>query len=271
MSEKNKEKTYYFVSGLPRSGSTLLMNILAQNPRFHTTGTSGVMDLMFIVRNNWDNLVEFKALPNEAAKIRVIRGILENFYSNIDAPVIFDKCRGWTSLIEMAETVLGHKIKIIVPVRDIRDVISSFEKLWRESSKTRQIKQEASHYFKFQTVEGRAEVWLQNDQPIGLAYNRIKDAMVRGYADRMLFVDFDKLTKNPRQQIKRLYDFLDEKEFEHDFEYVRQVTKEDDLIHGFANLHTIKPKVEPIPPQWPKVLGSFAERYGNLNFWKDSI
>lgn len=36
-------KKYYFISGLPRSGSTLLANILAQNPRFHATATSGIL------------------------------------------------------------------------------------------------------------------------------------------------------------------------------------------------------------------------------------
>lgn len=123
------EKTYYFVAGMPRSGSTLLCNILAQNPRFHVTGTSGIMDIMFGVRNSWDNLIEFKAAPNEAAKVRVLRGILDSYYSNEERPVVFDKCRGWLSLIEMAEMVLGHNAKILVPVRDIRDVLASFEKL----------------------------------------------------------------------------------------------------------------------------------------------
>jgi sulfotransferase len=33
-------KTYNFISGLPRSGSTLLSSILKQNPRF----TSGISD-----------------------------------------------------------------------------------------------------------------------------------------------------------------------------------------------------------------------------------
>src|SRR3989344_7196739 len=100
---------FHFIAGLPRSGSTLLCNILAQNPRFYTTGTSGIMDVMFNVRNTWDNLIEFKASPNPEGKLRVLRGILENFYSPISQPIIFDKCRGWLSLLEMAEEVSGHK------------------------------------------------------------------------------------------------------------------------------------------------------------------
>jgi sulfotransferase len=121
------QKKYHFIAGLPRSGSTLLASILAQNPRFHASGTSGIMDVMFNVRNVWDNLIEFKATPNEEGKKRVLGGILESYYSDIDKPIVFDKCRGWLQYVEMAEYAMGEKAKILVPVRDMRDVVASFK------------------------------------------------------------------------------------------------------------------------------------------------
>jgi sulfotransferase len=266
MHSNEKGHTYYFIAGLPRAGSTLLCNILAQNPRFHTTGTSGIMDVMFGVRNQWDSLIEFKASPNDPAKLRVLRGILDNYYSDIEKPVVFDKCRGWLSLLEMAESVLGHKAKVLVPVRDMRDVLASFEKLWRENAKNSQT-QPPEQYFQFQTVEGRVNSWLAGDQPIGLAYNRIHDAIVRGFGDRMYFVQFERLTSEPEKVMSEIYRFLGEEPFSHDFNYVEQVTVEDDSVHGIKNLHAIRHKVEPMEPQWQKVLGPFAEQYGNMNFW----
>lgn len=267
-SAPQNDKTYYFIAGLPRSGSTLLANILAQNPRFHTTSTSGIMDVMFGVRNNWDKLVEFQAAPNDSAKLRVLRGILNSYYADVDKPVVFDKCRGWLSLLEMAETVLGYKAKVLVPVRDIRDTLSSFEKLWRETSKVSQVPQEAPNYFKFQTVQGRCDVWLSADQPLGLAYNRITDALTRGFRDRMYLVDFDDLTREPEETMKGIYTFLGEQYFKHDFNNVKQVTWEDDSVHGFKGLHDIRSKVEPMPAQWPTVLGQWVEGFNKLNFWK---
>ena len=224
---------------------------------------------MFGVRNSWDNLIEFKASPNEPAKLRVLRGILDNYYSDVDKPVVFDKCRGWLSLLEMAEAVLGHKAKVLVPVRDLRDVLASFEKLWRLNASTSQAQAEGEHYFQFQSVQGRTESWLQPDQPVGLAFNRIQDAIARGYQDRMFLIDFEDLTTHPEETMRKIYAFLGEPYFEHNFENVEQVTFEDDSVHGMKNLHSIRSRVEPIPPQWQKVLGPFAEKYINLNFWRN--
>jgi sulfotransferase len=267
-SKNNLGKKYHFIAGLPRSGSTLLCNILAQNPRFHTTSTSGIMDVIFGVRNQWDNLIEFKASPNPEGKLRVLRGILDNYYSDTDKPIVFDKCRGWLSLLEMAEEILGHKAKVIVPVRDIREILSSFEKLWRKSAGLSQHRAEASNYFQFQTVRGRTDFWLQGDQVLGLAYNRITDAIQRGFSDRMLLVDFDDMTQDPKRVFNSIYKFLDEEPFEHDFNNVKQVTWEDDSIHGFKGLHDIRSKVEPLSTSWPSILGPFADKYKDMNFWK---
>ena len=263
-------KTYHFISGLPRSGSTLLCNILMQNPRFWASATSGILDVMFGVRNQWDKLIEFRAIdPAEsaAAKLRVLRGILDTYYADVDRPVVFDKSRGWLAHLEMAEAVLGRRAKVLVPVRDPRDVLASFELLWRKTSATRQMAQEPANYFQFQTVEGRCEVWCQSDQPVGLAYNRVKDALARGFRDRMYFVEFEKLTRNPKRTMRTVYEFLDEPCFDHDFDHVEQVTFENDDVHGIPDLHTIQPKITPIPPRWPSVLGNAANKYAGLELW----
>lgn len=266
-----KERKFYFCGGLPRAGSTLIQNILNQNPLFHATQTSGCMDVMFGVRNQWKNLIEHQATPNDEALQRVLQGILYNYYANVEKPIIVDKCRGWISLIEMAEYALGHKVKIIVPVRDMRDVISSFELLWRKQANKGQMNGEAQNYIDFQSVEGRAAFFTRKDQPIGLAYTRIVDAFNRGFGDRMCLVPFEELTMSPDNTMKSIYEFLGEDYYKHDFNNVEQVTKEDDFCYGFADLHTIRPKVEVITPRYPTVLGDVAKRYSSLNFWRNDI
>jgi sulfotransferase len=60
------QKTYHFISGLPRSGSTLLANVLAQNPRFETTATSSILGIISNIREQWDPM--FAATPNEQGR-----------------------------------------------------------------------------------------------------------------------------------------------------------------------------------------------------------
>lgn len=262
-------KTIHFIAGLPRSGSTLLCNILNQNPRFHASSTSGILDIILAIRNQWENVTELRASPNKAGKDAVMRPILQNYYSIVDRPVIFDKSRGWGGYMELGEHILGRKMKMIVPVRKITDILGSFERLWRTQSHEWQFPQEKSHYFEWQTVEGRADVWMKNDQPVGIAYNRIRDALSRGFRDRMHFVEFEDLTCSPRETIQKVYEFLGEEPFEHDFVNVEQTTAEDDDIHGIPGLHIIRPKVQPVIRDVQSIIGAESyKRYSNAEFWK---
>jgi sulfotransferase len=271
INNSNKEdKKFYFVSGMPRSGSTLLCNILNQNPKFHATGTSGVLDLILLVKNNWNLIAELKAQKDDWPRFRVLKSIMPAFYADIDRPIIFDKSRGWPAHMEMIEELMGHKVKVLVTVRDIRDILASFEKIWRKESRLKLISQERENMDMFQTVEGRCEVWLKANQPVGKAFNAIKDSLLRGYGDRMHFIFFEELTKNPEKVMKGVYEFLGEEYFEHNFKNVEQTTKEDDRIYGFTDLHTIRKEVKPLDSDWRIILGDQAEKYGKLNFWNNT-
>lgn len=281
MSSKNKkeipksgpelEKSFCLISGLPRSGSTLLCNILNQNPRFHATPTSGVLQMLLTIRNNWNKISAFAAVRNEPAKLRVLRAMLLSFYSDVDKPIIFDKNRGWPGHFEMIEALLGHKPKMLVTVRDVRDVLASFEQLWRKESRTGQTPQEKSFPQEFKTITGRCQVLMKSSQPVGDSYNKMKDALQRGHANNMHFITFENLTTDPKKVMKEVYKFLGEEYFEHDFDNIEQTTKEDDFFHGFTDLHTIRGEIKPVPSYWKEVLGPFAESFEKYNFWDKGI
>ena len=61
-------KNLYFQSSLPRAGSTLLQNIMGQNPDFYVTPTSGVLELVYAARSNYSDSPEFKAQDTELMK-----------------------------------------------------------------------------------------------------------------------------------------------------------------------------------------------------------
>lgn len=265
-------KKLFFISGLPRSGSTLLCNILSQNPEvFVSKATSGCHDVLFGVRNQWDRLIEHQAEGVDHNQLRRVLSSIINNYHTTDKNIVFDKGRGWLSLIEMIEFILEQSPKIIVPVRNITEILSSFEKLWRKSTGFSQWNFEQNDYFKAQTVEGRCDIWSTSSQPIGLAYNRVKDAISRGYKDKLFFLEFDYLTAYPKQTMQMVYHYLELPYFDHNFDNIEQYTQEDDDgVHRIPNLHKIRPKVASVPHDSKEILGDFlVQKYSNLEIWRN--
>jgi sulfotransferase len=213
------------------------------------------MDVLFGVRNSWEQLIEHRAHPQPQTKRRALKAILNAYYESVEQPVVFDKCRGWVAYIEMAEDILGAKAKILVPIRPLPDILASMERLHRETAKTKQPPGEAENYFQLQTQEGRCEFWCQGANVVGLAHNRIKDAVQRGFRDRLHFVKFDELTRDPAGALRGIYDFLGEAAFAHNFNHVEQVTYEDDALHGYIGLHTIRPVVTFAPSRAIEIIG----------------
>ena len=128
---------------------------------------------------------------------------------------------------------------------------------------------------KFKTALGRVQVFIDDGQPVGRAYNAIRDAVTRGWTDRMHFIDYEDLTRKPQQTMDGVYRFLGEEPCAHDFNNVEQTTFEDDFVYGFKDLHIIRQKVEPQPPSWPKVFDdavfqspTWKTIEGVAQFWK---
>jgi len=154
-------------------------------------------------------------------------------------------------------------------------VVASFEKLYRKTSALGQLPQEAAMALRFKTALGRTEVFIDDGQPVGRAYNAIRDAVTRGWHDRMHFIDFEDLTRRPRETLQGIYRFLDVAPHAHDFERVEQLTVEDDFVYGFKDLHVIRARVEPQAPAWPKVYDdavfqspAWKTLEGVAQFWK---
>lgn len=85
--------SYQFISGLPRSGSTLLSALLLQNPRFHAGMTSPVGSLL----GQFSAGSEFAPLTDQALR-RLLHGLFDNYYADqTDKSVVFDTNRMWSA------------------------------------------------------------------------------------------------------------------------------------------------------------------------------
>lgn len=284
------EKSIHFISGLPRSGSTLLCNILAQNPRFHATATSGIIEILYAARNQFSQTAPFMAMEEELLekkKLNVFKGILYGYFADVEQPVCFEKSRTAEAHMEIYHHIIGRRPKVISCVRDIREVLASFEKLYWKTKASRQLPDErlqlpngGSNYWTFDTCVGRCQ-WLMKAEGgiVGTPIVRMRECVLRGWqvtntgdpkAD-IFFLDYDELTTKPARMIDAVYKFLGEDHFKHDFENVQQVTQEDDLVHVYKDLHKIRPRVEPQESTWPFILpvGYAKELEPSAKFWRE--
>src|SRR5204863_3247921 len=231
----------------------------------------------------WDRLREFQALErnaSEESKRRVLRSMLHGYFSHVGQPVCIDKNRRWPEYLEMAAELVGgrDRVKVLVTVRDLRDVLASFETVHRKTSALSQLPLEVDRGAKFKTTLGRIEVLMEEERAVGRAYHGICDAVTRGWKDHMHFVDYADLTKLPKKTLQGVYRFLGEQAHEHDFDQVEQVTIEDDFAYGFKDLHVIRAKVAPQPPARPRIFDdaiSPSPTWKNIEaiaeFWKGWI
>ena len=235
------------------------------------TATSALNSVMKIVRDNWLGPPPHQCENrNEARLGRVLRAIMQSYHDTA-CPVIIDKARHWLFLLEMVEWVIEKEARVLVTVRDVAEVLASFEKLWRKQARSGVLLGESNN-LALQTVVGRCQCWLAPNREVGEALFWIQEALARGFRERICFVEFDDLTTKPEETLGAIYEFLEEQPFPHDFNHVEQLTPEDDSVYGYGDiLHSIRPRVEPVKKCAPVILGTeVAAKFHDAEFWRQA-
>lgn len=265
MKVQSEGAAFHFISGLPRSGSTLLAALLKQNPRFHAGMTSPVGGIFLALLEAMSDRTETSTFLDNSARQRIARGLVENYYATSKAEVIFDTNRLWCSKLP-ALRLMFPQSRLIACVRDTNWIIDSFERLVRRNAL------QPSGIFNFAaggTVYSRASALASSDGLVGFAYDALRDAFYGEHAQSMLLVQYDTLTNEPRKVLAAVYDFIGEPWFEHDFENVEFNDGDacDERL-GTPGLHTVGRQVRVVPratilPQ------DLFQRFAGDGFWRD--
>ncbi len=246
-------KQIHFVSGLPRACSTLLCNLLAQNPRVHATATSPLHEIGYIARSVFET-EEKKAIGGEMMESmfnNFCRAGAEHAFDEItDRPVVVDKCRSWIGHLDQTYK-LWPNAKILVPVRDIRGVLCSLEKKRRQHPGSFN-GAEKGNPANWTTIDKRIQGWLATP-PVGIAVERLHEAALR-FGNKLHFVHAEELSSNPEKTMAKVWEYLGEDFSGHDFNNVKQYTIEADVGWPYGD-HVIRQKVEPLPNDYNEILG----------------
>jgi sulfotransferase len=271
MNKVSKKKKYNIITGLPRSGSTLLCNILNQNPKFHASETSALVRVLSEVKMGWENIIENQAVNNLTRKANIIKSLPNAYYKDNHEDVIFDKNRMWLSESQLARFSLGEDVKFIVCVRNLIDIIASFEKLHRKYNHIWNTTDKKNFPKKYSTIEGRCELLTSDSGPVGSILIMLREFVIMQNMKNTYFLDYNDLVKHKDSELKRVYEFLEEDYFEHDFDNVEQTTYEDDRFHGILGLHNIRAKVKYDESKAIDILGpQICDKYKGQEFWKNN-
>ena len=264
----------FFQSSMPRSGSTLLQNILAQNPDIYATPTSGVLELVYGARANYTSSLEFKAQDSQLMKngfLEFCNKGIKGFYEGItDKKYVVDKSRGWGIHYDFLNS-FSPSPKIICMVRNLKDIFASMEKNFRKNP------EKHNPMVDWSTMSGtsipkRVDVWAQG-VPVGMALERLQEIFRLGNNKHILFVRFEDLCLYPENTMKEIYDYLEIPHFEHDFDNIEQVTKEDDEVYGEFGDHNIRQKLEVVPSKAKDILGKEVVNwiYNNYPWYNEAF
>lgn len=269
--------TYFFMGGLSRSGSTLLSSILNQNPNIHVSENSPICDLTYKLNLLFDQNPQYNATPDEQKRINVLRSLIDNYYYDVENPIIIDKFRSWGTPynLSMIESLYTKDVKIICPVRSVLEILTSFISLLEKNKNNisfvdKIIKSENLYDGKTPLNDIRCDVLMNMDGGIEHQLYAMKESSSVKNKKFFHLVEYDDLVSNTKVEIEKIYDFLEIDTFEHKYDHINcKILSRDIEYFGIPNLHTVRQKISKTSKDPHKVLSkNILEKYSNKEFWR---
>jgi sulfotransferase len=246
-------KTLYFLSGLPRSGSTLLGSVLSQHRKLQATPTSPLADLLCWIDDGFSKLDIQYTYDKNNIQYNTYNSILKNFYNHIQKPYILDKHRGWCKNVSSIEKFLNQKPKIIATNRRISEILASYIILIEKNKTDNFVDAHLRREGKQITTDNRIECLWKNyvsDPYQSLVYG------LQNYRENIHLVDYNNFTQKPEETVEKIYQFLEIETHQHDFSNILNSCAEDkDDAWGIENLHKIRSKLQRTSPPPEEVIG----------------
>jgi sulfotransferase len=253
----------HFISGLPRSGSTLLCALLRQNPRFAAAMSSPVASLVTSLHQKMCG-GEFSVFFDDERRATMLRGVFESYYANTGVnQMVFDTNRSWTAKMPLLNALYPGS-RVICCVRETGWIIDSVERMLARNPL------QLSRMFNFRpgaSVYTRVDLLMNSETGlIGLPWANLREAWFGAEAHRLIVVPYETLARAPRAVLQQLYRELGEPWFEHDLAHVSYDEPDYDAAIGMPGLHQVRPKVEYLSRR-PVIPPDLFAKHAHAHFW----
>jgi len=222
--------SFVALSGLPRTGSTLLSAILSQNPEVHAEGNSAVCQIMWDMQQSCEvNAAEqLRANGRQADQHALVASIPAIYYRDVKTQHIVDKCRSWTLPDNMAmlRRYVTDDPKVIVMTRPLDEIVRSFVRL-----------REANGW-----NDPESGLLDPMSEPIMRSQFGVDHARATNSGE-FLFIEYADLVSDPQAVVNSIYSFCEWEQFQHDFDNIVNEHPEDDSVYGLAGMHEVRPTI----------------------------
>jgi sulfotransferase len=243
---------FFSLSGLPRTGSTVLLYILDQNPLF-TIGPES--ELPLILMSNKDYMKTYfhrSQLEREVGVEAFYNFCREGSYAWInhikkENTFFIDRSKFWVKDLDYYFT-LFPSMKVILTIRDLRGIVCSMEKITDSSlfcDQQNLIKDDGMH-----KLNPREDIQIQRVNN-NLALHFIREGLVtlraltdisKKYKDNIFISKYEDLLTEPHKHLNEIYDFFELPRFQHDLDNIEQNYYNDNVNLPFG-IHKIQPKL----------------------------
>ncbi|MBU6207952.1 MAG: sulfotransferase [Alphaproteobacteria bacterium] len=254
----------FFITGLPRAGSTLLGALLNQNSACAAGMSSPVFSLVNALMNRLSNANEFNAFIDNAQRKRILRGLFESYYADQCDKVIFDTNRYWTPKVNLL-LKLFPETKFVCLVRPLAEIVQSFERVF--AINPMQLSQ-LVNYDPDSTIYSRTDQLMVGSGLVGGPLNGLKEAFYGPHSARLMLVSYRNLTSNPQRVLDAIYAFTGAPRYDHDINTISFNGEAYDANLGVSGLHRLRPQVshKPTPLTLPPDL---IARISGPYFWEN--
>jgi hypothetical protein len=216
-------KEYYFLTGLPRSGNTLLGSIINQNPIVNLTANTILTDVFYQLNLIKDYQI-YKNFPDENSFNNIIKNVFNNYYKDWTANIIIDRgVWGTPANLYFLKSII-KKPKFIILYRPVLECLASFIKIEKPTN-----------------VETRCHQLMEINGMIGKSLWSVKNIIKE--KEDYITINYSDLINKPLDKINKIYKFLNIDNYNHVFKNfndfsVNNVKYDDSILN--APLHKIR-------------------------------
>lgn len=280
----SESKKYFYLAGLPRTGSTILGEILNQNIDIHVSPASPMSEVIYDVVTKWQqNQDSLKAYQHEDQLPNVWKGIRDGMYKHRPETVIFDKSWAWqmNDPINLARKVLNDEMKVVCTVDNITDCLASFIMLIRSNPDYTSFIDEYLINQKMRLTDGNRCAAMMNPSiptSVGWCHNNLRKTYLGKNRGNLLLIERADLVAQPMDTIHQIYKFIDCDSMSvwgdsetHYFDSInKEITENDGIAYGIPNLHQLGPKLRDRSWSAKEVLGNqLFVKYKKMEFWRN--